>query len=1152
MSHSKFDLLKAKRDLSKLVKVQRVISRGGKVFTQHVYISPDQVKSTDKVVGGQQVYQNYLNSKNVPKPAAGVLDKAYFDAIKSDKKKALDYLKSCGLSWKEDNNLNITWMRAMMVYNNVIKNQNTTSAPSQVNPQTQTKTLQPTQNTQQGTQVSMADTIKAAAMINQKTLDDLKACKNGREKTVVLKRNLGIDKCLEFAKLSGVQWNESDNTAINVMRMSMALTKFYDDQDGTVSPTKSKGGKVGAPDGNQNAKKDTVDVDNPTDNQAVIDPDKVEIPDDATESQKNLINKINEITDQADLEFISKVGMVPEDDDAKNFIQKMFTSYQGHLKYDATTIDKAGKNPRSNVNTFNFSRYSSSEEILQNASDMFKGISKRVLSNLASYTNTDIADPNLMYVMTNPRDALEIHSNFSSHESLSTSSSFETLFKNSRNFNEYARRDLVDTNGNTVSCSAAGYAGRDSNIYESQYDVNKEGYVKMLRHISSEHPELSDTVESMVTTYDTLMKKCRCNPSVLLNLLRTSYSSFKTHCTTYNNIKTGVELLRTKLENMGISKEDVDLTIHKMDLNHTHRNGFKIYVYDAATGTEKLDPYDSSSFYTVSLNDFKYQSGDLVAETFYENFSETKNYTRGLPSLYDIDMTEDDYNEILKLAHDLMGVKVVDKSTNAEPTKKLSEYSGWSEFRDLRAVPDGEDEKKDAVIANMICMNRRFLMKKDLERNVMSHSIPSKANSQGLDYRGNFNYYIPSNRTNSLDYFDGHSFYKFSFNTADEEHKYINDQLSQNKTYSLEYFNKLKEYVDHEGDASFKRDSWGGDFSSESYAKASSCSILAQDSLDFNEPCPAKDLLMDDLLDISQYCPQNFNTRVKTKQQLTQKIFSAKNYIQYNFKKYIDKTSALLDDTSTTETKQIDFSPLRKLREAAVKYAKCSLARVDDSKRQEVEHDVKMNFDRINPKTGKRVHKGERVYDDRTMVFHSGVYEIKNSRQQEELKTEAARLNESVRTMYHGTSYGGALGVTGIDGRFRYKRNDTLPGQSFTGTMLGEGIYVAKMVGKTLPYIGIDKYSYTHYTANDTKTPQDKADGILMVCDTVLGNYKEFSDVSTATRNNKNSGGSCDSVAVGAGALMMGGSRLREYECIVTRNNMIAPKYLVDCGGRRR
>lgn len=107
-------LIKAQRDKSKLVQVQRSVSRGGKTFMQNFWVSPNQVKSTDKVIGGQQ---NLLPQPgSVAKPASGVLDKAYFDSIKSDRTKALDYLKSCGVIWNDHSHAGINWMRANQAF----------------------------------------------------------------------------------------------------------------------------------------------------------------------------------------------------------------------------------------------------------------------------------------------------------------------------------------------------------------------------------------------------------------------------------------------------------------------------------------------------------------------------------------------------------------------------------------------------------------------------------------------------------------------------------------------------------------------------------------------------------------------------------------------------------------------------------------------------------------------------------------------------------------------------------------------------------------------------------------------------------------------------------------------------------------------------
>lgn len=92
-------LMKSKRDLSKLVKVQRQVSRGGKVFSQYFYVKPSDVKTTDKVVGGQQ---NLIKPPAAQTNLSTSLDINQFNSLaSSDKAKALEYLKSCGITWKE-------------------------------------------------------------------------------------------------------------------------------------------------------------------------------------------------------------------------------------------------------------------------------------------------------------------------------------------------------------------------------------------------------------------------------------------------------------------------------------------------------------------------------------------------------------------------------------------------------------------------------------------------------------------------------------------------------------------------------------------------------------------------------------------------------------------------------------------------------------------------------------------------------------------------------------------------------------------------------------------------------------------------------------------------------------------------------------------
>ena len=332
------DLFKSKRDTSKLVQVQRTVSRQGTTFVQNFWVKPSDVKSTDKVIGGQQNLLPKIGS--VPKPASGVLDAAYFDSIKSDKKLALDYLKSCGLTWSEHSHPAINWMRAMQSYSaaqgGAISSQ---KQSSQVIAQPQTKTQQSPQKSQAG-----KDTQDVVLTSTQK--DELDSGSNGKEKTVILKKLLGNDKCVQYAKQLGVTWEEHSHPAINIMRMSMALKDYFDVADGTVSPagvSKKKGG--GAPKDNKNAKKDATVVNTPPKDETLLD-----IPKNATESQRNIITLLNSITEESDLETYSSVGMVPEDDVSKSFIMSKLAPKYALFKAAHSISTSSGKKTRHNSN----------------------------------------------------------------------------------------------------------------------------------------------------------------------------------------------------------------------------------------------------------------------------------------------------------------------------------------------------------------------------------------------------------------------------------------------------------------------------------------------------------------------------------------------------------------------------------------------------------------------------------------------------------------------------------------------------------------------------------------------------------------------------------------------------------------------------------
>lgn len=123
MSGLKQDLIaKATRDLSKLVRVKRVVHKNGKTFTQSFYIRPDQVKPTDRILGNKAVLDAYLKTKTpltsltkdlIDQVNAEVDTKGKLELLKNSlgKENTMNYFQKLGVTWKEDTDPRINWMR---------------------------------------------------------------------------------------------------------------------------------------------------------------------------------------------------------------------------------------------------------------------------------------------------------------------------------------------------------------------------------------------------------------------------------------------------------------------------------------------------------------------------------------------------------------------------------------------------------------------------------------------------------------------------------------------------------------------------------------------------------------------------------------------------------------------------------------------------------------------------------------------------------------------------------------------------------------------------------------------------------------------------------------------------------------------------------
>lgn len=526
-----FDLEKAKRDVSKLVQVQRMVTRGGKTFPQTVYILPGQVKATDRVISGQQ---NLI--KKVAKPANGVWDQKYFDYVSSKpelRDEMLDYIEnSLGVTWSKNSNTGINVMRAKMALNSYLQKngkqsitpQNGQNAPS--NNSAGKSTQQPAK---QNPAPSAAGKIDAAIEqiglnynLKQSTRDALKNCQNGREMLDVIKKHEGKDALKRIATDSlGVTWNHNANAGIDSMRMQMEMTKKLDGIADTVSPVGAVARGYSSPNSGVGNKPKTTQAAAP-----VPEPDKIPVPRNASQRTTNIINIINGITSEADIDAFTQIGMIPEDDVSRDYlIGTSLPKYQRWAAAHSSISRKstATNSTRNNSNTsFGFGD--------QMAYDLkFSGLHKELVTKAYSQLYDDFD----MSIFTSP--AQHIQDTSVSQKTFGTgkhnrpvSSVIGIITDLNSAFSTYASdgeltQGTIGWRGETgtVWTTNLGYVGGDPDKQKEQYDLEKEGFVKYLRKIAEENAGnqgIQKQVDQMVNQYSTIMDKCG-NNSFILNMI---------------------------------------------------------------------------------------------------------------------------------------------------------------------------------------------------------------------------------------------------------------------------------------------------------------------------------------------------------------------------------------------------------------------------------------------------------------------------------------------------------------------------------------------------------------------------------------------------------------------------------------------------------
>ena len=1091
-------LMKATRDRSRLVQVQRTVSRGGKTFIQNYWISPSAVKPTDRVVANQQLLQQVAAAAPQPTQGTGTaFDKAHFDSLaKTDRTQAMAYLNQCGITWKTNAHAGINWMRAMQAAKKAGNTAQTTTAQVSTHP------------ANGATQAVQTVQSNANVQVDAKLQAELDACVTSKDKVILLKKKLGPAGCMNFAKQMGVTWTENAHAGINQMRMSMALQKWFD-----ANP--SLAGKVGAPTGNQNAKKD-ITAANPApapkiDNTPKVDPDLVPVPKNATQRQKNLIDLVNKITDVDELKKFETVGMLPEDKLSKSYIlDKLVPKY---------TVWKTSTD---SGNDYYNDRYDFSSMLL----DLTKPVGcakKRVLDKGMRVWYDNISPKHI----SDPRNCLTIVKGTNSYHIISTkfTNFMDALYQDFSTFSSDAHE------GYLTNC---GYTGWDTDKLTKQYDPDKDGFLKVINKIKDSEKSVDSTAEEMSEDYKEMMKRVGYNPKLLKMILdmpkwedassTTGTSSNFPSLDVRENIdaydagqrlkefEEKAVILQQIFQQNNVSPDEAMLAIKEysenwiasISLEIGPNKDFRLDRYVDVNGNKVFNSRDIDILFSNSKAYLSYFH-DTLGWNIPPN-TDPKIVNRGKEDYLRVkaiaSVTKKDHDELLELALKMTGTKLKyndGKGTLADV--KPEDLGKYTDIHNVRQVPSDSDKNKDFILSNLLIVGHSCASNRAVA-NAVDYNKDSSLNNYGANFSKNFSYYTPKNLP------DGQMAYRYKsnknisdrFSSADELNKVVAHQLDAVPILSMNYV---------EG---FKNTS---EANSDSINIALGSSRINQSTL---VQSPLKDLIFSLTKNLYQNVPKMDTDK------LDKTLAKRLNYRPYDFN---SSTQLGLNE----KPKDTNVS-LKQVRENTLKAIHCSIMAEDEKTSEAMRKDFLDRWDYDNSGTQKcpdgitrrtTYTRGNNFKNaDRRALFNSRFFRVKNSNMEEDYDKYRAELTKNSQggtkemDLFSAMSYSACAGILGATGGWDMKGKLTK-----VATALGNGAYFGYRGGKSVPYCGEQRGGYAG--VNSSGRQGDNANGCYILANVMRG------DVGDSTSDH---------------------GRFRDFELCAHTNKIIKPHHFVDISVR--
>lgn len=1185
-------LLKAALDLSGKVTVERLHhpkDNKRKPYWQTHHVLPDQVEAGDKVIANHHLLPANHPQRNAPPPSPPAPKKPHGNAIPdevrdkvnaweqknfSDRDSFLVAIKKMGLDWAEcSTNKGINLMRAKQALGRAIMENR--FDPSSPNPQILQSAPQQVVQTSQSTNQTSDDGEKSNKVTEagRAAADDY------------FVHDCNSDKSTFYQKIKqlGIKWKEVAHAGINFMfakaALALKIDGGFDPRNPTAAPVKV----------------------------AKTDASMLEIPDNATERERNLITLINQMTNIADIQSCARMGMVPEDERAKQFILDKL-----QLKL-AEAIENPNDDPWFRERDSNGkSKFPSDLR-----SDIISQWGKKLLQNLVEQHQSNMGVPYSKTVEGFGK-ALVDQLDLVGCKKHAIAPGFELLAKfnmdqivNSRDYitgvpieekradsdvriwdivkslNE-AYTDYTTDDYQPKYSTNLGYTGMDESIYVQRYDMEKEGFVRALRKVAKDNPSLQSKAEEIITTYDEMMKVVNYNPHVLNTIMNSSNWSTKPPdyykvnqfgrrpCQSRGEAAQRVSdadrlssMVLGELTKRGYSQDAILESLQDITIN----DGLNKFRIKNSSGT--LDVIDFSQMTGSDGKPLVYITKDVYWGSQLLNYTRAKyQQSQGLmideaanESLLNYaaakklaETSEDDYKKVHQLSMKLAGFKLIHHSGKDLDYSKVDvTHDNWQTYRSDPEFAD-ESPEMDIIMANLRMHKMYHDINTEVVRN-MSRNAASNFNDKGKDYSGNFDYYSgtvmgqlsPDNpRVTQVenDLKTGATY------TADQLSDKINQQMNQVPGVSPDYLKQLKSYYALPG----------------KHPKADSFAVNWGEDTEAYMDSPIKDILYQVAQNVSEHVPA---TATKpTFQKLTAKRL---NYVPFDFNNRDKRQQPRLYPPKTKSISPPDPKELKAARAELLAAAKCSIATepedVCERMRQKFageDFDYKPGEKTLGGSTMKNpVHSipgkptktavntvagqvgGSYKVFNQVPLFNSPFFRINNSIQQEnfqkkqnELKSTCADSNcYTPMELFQGTSYWSTASILGKYGAF-------FMGSELekTSKILGLGAYFASKIGKICPYVG--NVSYAHRPGNSASSDKldnkDRSDGICIMARVMRGKNYSTTPSNSSIKNNKLTSLSRDVSPY----YFQDGTGANDFEIAVRDNDLIEPHHIVDVSMR--